>query len=65
MKANKDVSLINITTFFNNNFNNREFPTLTEIADAESINGLRSHVKIKDLKKAKFMLLIITNKISH
>ena len=65
MKANKDVSLINITTFFNNNFNNREFPTLTEIADEESINGLQSHVKIKDLKKAKFMLLIITNKISR
>ena len=65
MIASKDVSLINLTTFLDNNFNNRGFPTLTEIADAESINGLWSHVKIKDLKKAKFMLLIITNKISR
>ena len=65
MNANRDVSLITLTTFFDNNFNNRGFPTLTEIADTESINGLRSHVKIKDLKKAKFMLLIITNKISR
>ena len=30
--------------------------------DVESINGLWYHVKIKDLVKAKFMLLIITNR---